>query len=68
MGSKINLRWFGELADQDQVVAAARQTADRWVGVLSDYDPKSEAMVVSTEADSGNFVTLSDSLWNVVQM
>ena len=68
MGSKINLRWFGELADQDQVVAAARQTADRWVGVLSDYDPTSESMVASIQADSGNFIPLSDSLWSVVQM
>jgi len=68
MGSKINLRWFSEHADQDQVVAAARQTADQWVGVLSDYDPKSETMVASTQADSGNFTPLSDSLWSVVQM
>jgi len=68
MGSTIKLRWFNEHVDQDQVVAAARETADRWVGVLSDYDPKSEVMVASTEADSGNFIPLSDSLWSVVQM
>lgn len=68
MGSKINLRWFSDKADQEEIVAAARQIADRWVGVLSDYDPKSEAMVASSNAATGHFSPLSDSLWSVVQM
>ena len=68
MGSTINLRWFSENADQDQVVIAAREIADRWVGVLSDYDPTSEAMVASDMASNGDFISISDSLWNVVQI
>jgi FAD:protein FMN transferase len=68
MGSKINLRWFGDKADQEQVLSAARKMADRWVRVLSDYDPKSEAMVASSNAATGHFSPLSDSLWSVVEM
>ena len=70
MGSKINLRWYSDHADhadQDRIVEAARTIADHWIGVLSDYDPASQAMVACLKADQGHWVPLSKDLWNVVQ-
>lgn len=67
MGSKINLRWYSDQADQDRIVRAARSIADHWTSVLSDYDPASQAMVACRQADDGNWVQLSNELWNVVQ-
>ncbi len=70
MGSKINLRWYcdhADHADQDRIVEAARTIADHWTSVLSDYDPTSQVMVACLKGDEGNWVPLSNDLWNVVQ-
>ena len=67
MGSKINLRWYSDHADQDRTVEAARKIADHWTSVLSDYEPASQAMVACQKADDGNWVALSNDLWQVVQ-
>ena len=67
MGSKINLRWYCDHADQDRIVETARTIADHWTSVLSDYEPASQAMVACLKADDGNWVPLSNDLWNVVQ-
>ncbi len=68
MGSKINLRWYTNNAKQDRVVDAATSLAEQWENVLSDYSPTSQAMLACAEMDSGNWVALSNELWNVVKM
>ncbi len=67
MGSKINLRWYSENAGQDRMVEEARQIADQWSSVLSDYDPASQASLAGLKADDGSWVRLSMELWDVVQ-
>jgi len=68
MGSKINLRWYSKQPYQDQILAQARQIADKWVAVLSDYEPTSQAMTACANADSGNWFPVSHELWSIVQM
>ena len=69
MGSKINLRWFDKRSNSTELVlAAAVETSEKWVNVLSDYEPISEAMTVCQEADSGSWVQVSEDLWTVIQM
>ncbi len=69
MGSKINLRWYADKEPfQDQIVAHAQQIADKWVSVLSDYDPSSQAMAACSNADNGNWVAVSNELWSIIQM
>ena len=69
MGSKINLRWYANQGSlQDQIVAHAQQIADKWVSVLSDYDPSSHAMTACSNADNGNWVPVSNELWSIIQM
>ncbi len=67
MGSKINLRWYAKEPFQDQIVAQAQQIADKWVSVLSDYDPSSQAMTACSNADNGNWIPVSNELWNIIQ-
>lgn len=67
MGSKINLRWYDSRSNSTQLVlSAATAVADKWVNILSDYEPNSEAMMACQQADSGNWVQVSEDLWNVI--
>ena len=68
MGSKINLRWFAEESEQNRIAESARQMADKWVAILSDYEPNSQAMLACASADCGDWIPISDELWTVVQM
>ena len=68
MGSKINLRWYSNQASQSRIVEAAGQVADKWVKILSDYDPNSQSELACSKADEGNWTPLSDELWSVIQM
>lgn len=67
MGSKINLRWCDGRSNSTQaVLSAATAVADKWVNILSDYEPSSEAMMACQQADSGNWVEVSKDLWDVI--
>jgi len=68
MGSKINLRWYSNQDSQSRIVEAAGQVADKWVKILSDYDPNSQSALACSKADAGNWTPLSDGLWSVVQI
>ncbi len=68
MGSKINLRWYTNDAEQDRVVDAATNLAERWENVLSDYAPSSQTSLACAEMDTGHWVALSNELWSVVWM
>ncbi len=67
MGSKINLRWYDGRSNSTQVVlSAATAVADKWVNILSDYEPSSEAMMACQQADGGDWVQVSEDLWKVI--
>ena len=68
MGATINLRWYSNHEKQDRVVEAATKIADQWESVLSDYSPNSQAMLACSQADDGNWIPLSNELWNVVSL
>jgi FAD:protein FMN transferase len=68
MGSEINLRWFSAHPNQHHIVETASQIADKWVAILSDYEPTSQTMVACSSADSGNWVPVSNELWSIVHM
>jgi len=67
MGSQMNLRWFADHKQAEVVSSSAKEVADRWVKVLSDYDPQSEAMVVCDLANQGDWVAVSNELWSVLK-
>ena len=67
MGSKINLRWYSNQKSQDQVVEEAKLIAMYWTSVLSDYELDSQTMLACFKADEGDWVPLSNDLWNVVK-
>lgn len=67
MGSVIEIRWLGREPDQEKVVATtAKECAEAWVDVLSDYQQDSECMRVCREASAGDWVGVSVSLWQVL--
>lgn len=69
MGSLIEIRWTGGEPGREQaVVDAARACADAWVDVLSDYQQDSECMRLCRDASSGDWVSVSDSLWRVLRV
>lgn len=69
MGSSINLRWLDTSADRKpEVLLASKDIAERWVSILSDYEPSSEMSVACEQADSGNWVPVSCDLWNVLEL
>jgi FAD:protein FMN transferase len=71
MGSLINLRWFDPANDlandrQSQVLQTAKKVAEHWVNILSDYEPTSESSLVCEQADKGDWVSVSEPLWLVM--
>lgn len=69
MGTSVNLRWFSMApTTAEQVEQIAITVSDHWVSVLSDYDAESQAMVACKAADSGEWVQVSEDLWDVIQI
>jgi thiamine biosynthesis lipoprotein len=67
MGSKMNLRWYDERTESHEfVLTIARSISEKWVSILSDYEPDSEAMTVNRQADAGDWVEVSAELWEVI--
>ncbi len=57
MGSTINVRWLDVNAGRkQQILESAKQIAEQWVSVLSDYEPSSEMSTACEQADSGQWV------------
>jgi thiamine biosynthesis lipoprotein len=67
MGSLIDIRWVGGGSHTEKTIAEdAQSCADTWVDVLSDYQQDSECMQVCRNASAGEWVSVSDALWQVL--
>ena len=67
MGSKIQLRWVSDKGmDPMSVLRGARELADQWVDILSDYQQDSQCNQICRQADSGSWTTVSSGLWEVI--
>jgi thiamine biosynthesis lipoprotein len=67
MGSTMNVRWLDANAERkQQILASAKLIAEQWVSILSDYEPSSEMSRACEQADSGNWVSVSQELWDVI--
>lgn len=67
MGSTINVRWLDmDTGRKQQILESAKQIAEQWVSVLSDYEPSSEMSTACEQADSGQWVHVSAELWDVI--
>jgi len=67
MGSKIQLRWVSAKGmDPMSVLRGARELADQWVDILSDYQQDSQCNQLCRDADGGSWTFVSDGLWEVI--
>lgn len=67
MGSKIQLRWVSDQGiDPTVVLRRARELADFWVDILSDYQQDSQCNQICRDADNGTWTSISDGLWEVI--
>ncbi|MFN7625370.1 MAG: FAD:protein FMN transferase [Pirellula sp.] len=67
MGSTIQLRWVSEKGlDPVSILRGARELADQWVDILSDYQQDSQCNQLCRDADGGSWTFVSDGLWEVI--